>query len=82
MSTRRTERLAAKYAAQGKKSATETAREKQQGRSRVPDNAGGSVLDHLRSFNKDKPVTPERSEESRRNAAAHKQSLGPLPPAS
>ncbi len=80
--TSRDQRLAAKYAAKGKQSASERNEERENRRSRVPDDAGGSVLDHLRSFNKDNPVAPPRSEESRRNAKAHKGSIGPLPPAS
>jgi hypothetical protein len=78
----RDERLAKRYAAEGKKSATETAREKQERRSRVPDDAGGSVVDQLRNFNVKDPVAIPLSDESRARAQAHNRSLPPLPPAS
>lgn len=80
--SKRDERLAVKYAAQGKKSASETAREKQQSRSRVPDNAGGPVVDKLRAFNVKDPVAIPLSEESRGRAASYRKNLPPLPPAS
>lgn len=80
--TSRDQRLAEKYAAKGKQSASEKNEERENRRSRVPDDAGGSVLDQIRSFDKNNPVAPRRSEESRRNAQAHKNSIGPLPPAS
>lgn len=76
--SKRDERLAAKYAAQGKKSATETAREKSQSRSRVPDNAGDSVLDQLRSFSYADPKPVGRDQASVDRAAAHKRRLPPL----
>lgn len=65
-----------KYA--GKKSATQKAKEKEQGRSRVPADAGGSVIDQLRAFNKDAPAAIPRDEASRSRARAHNSSLPPI----
>jgi hypothetical protein len=80
--SKRDERLAARYAAKGMESATETARKKTEGRSRVPDDAGGPVIDKLRAFNWQDPVAIPLSDESRGRAAAYRKNLPPLPPAS
>lgn len=81
----RDQRLAAKYAAQGKKSATETAREREATRasqatrvsstpsSSVPSGSGGGVMAGMR-----RALSQPRTQESRDRAAAHKKSLPPL----
>lgn len=73
--TSRDQRLAqTKYA--GQKSASQAAAEKTS--SRVPSDAGGSVLDQLRAFNKDDPKPVERDAASVARAAAHKRNLPPI----
>lgn len=66
--SRRDERLAAKYAAKGMKSATETNREKQSSKT-VED-----PMDAMR-----RAIAAPRTQGSLDNAAAHKRRLGPLP---
>jgi hypothetical protein len=81
----RDRKLAAKYAAQGRKSATETARERATRPSRgsrtvetpassVPDNSGGGVMGAMRRV-----LAEPRTDASRDRAAAHKRNLPPLP---
>lgn len=60
------------------KSATETAREREKGRSRVPDDAGGSVVDKLRSFDVSNPQRIEPDSASADRARQHKRDLPPI----
>jgi hypothetical protein len=81
----RDRRLAEKYAAKGKKSATETSRVREATKpsrrsrttetptSRVPAESGGSKMDAMR-----RALGQPRSDESRARAKAHQRSLPPL----
>lgn len=81
----RDRRLAEKYKAQGKKSATETARERATRPSRgsrttetpsssVPADSGGGVMGAMR-----RALAQPRTQESRDRAKAHQRNLPPLP---
>jgi hypothetical protein len=78
----RDRRLAEKYAAQGKKSATETSREREasRGRGRSSTPASGDVIDALRNFDPKRPSETRvpRSEESRERARSFKERLPKL----
>lgn len=76
MSSRDRRLAETKYAAQ--QSATDRAREKAESKGRVPDDAGGSVIDALKRFDPQNPVAIERSKESIERATAYKNSLPPL----
>lgn len=73
----RDRRLAEKYAAKGKRSATEVKRERESRRNQSPEPASGGVLDALRNFDPSRPkeTAIPRSEESKSRARAFKRRL-------
>lgn len=62
----------------GRTSASSEAKAKKEARSRVPADAGGSVLDQLKNFSYAEPKPVQRDRASFDRAAAHKRNLPPL----
>lgn len=75
--SQRDRELAAKLAAQGKKSATETSQAKAAARAERQNGDGPSVEDQLTSFDINDPRPIPRSEASRQNARGHQRSARP-----